>query len=280
MTDRQLLKTFVEQNSQAAFTALMENHINMVYSVCLREVRDADLAQDVTQVVFLILAKKAASLCNHKELSGWLYKTARFACNDAIKQEQRRREHELKAGEELMHQAQIETAEVSWDEIEPALHGALDALNSEERGLVLQRFFAKKNLKEVGAIQGISEDAARMRVSRALEKMRQHFKRQGFVVSTLTLSAFFTAHAAQAAPASCVTTVLQMGNQLSPGLGHLPAIAVGKPAVLSLLDSALRASLVGQVKVAAVAVLGVVALGSGFLYNLHNMQALKKSHIY
>src|SRR5919107_4716580 len=101
MDEWQLLREYVEHNSQAAFAGLIERYINLVYSTCLREVRDAALAQDVTQVVFLILARKAKKIRRGTVLSGWLYQTARFAARSALQQEARRHSSERQAAGEM-----------------------------------------------------------------------------------------------------------------------------------------------------------------------------------
>ena len=99
LEDRQLLQQFVKDNSQEAFAALTARYLSLVYSTCHRELGDADLAEDVTQAVFLILARKAPSLSRNVVLSGWLFQTARFAAKNARLREQRRRHYEEKAME-------------------------------------------------------------------------------------------------------------------------------------------------------------------------------------
>src|SRR5687768_1935005 len=102
MQEWDLVRSYVEDGSQAAFASLVERYINLVYSTCLREVRDATLAEDITQVVFLLLAKKAPALREGTVLSGWLFQTARFVCRDAMKQEARRQQREQKAAQEMI----------------------------------------------------------------------------------------------------------------------------------------------------------------------------------
>ena len=106
-SDWQLLQDYVERGSQAAFATLVERHVNFVYSTCLREVRHAALAEDVTQVVFLILARKAHRLRESGTLSGWLYKTSCFACKNAMKQERARQRHEQNLIQELSAETEI-----------------------------------------------------------------------------------------------------------------------------------------------------------------------------
>lgn len=165
MDDRQLLKDFVDRRSQGAFATLVERHIHFVYSTCLREVSDAALAEDVTQVVFLLLAKKASALRPGTVLSGWLFNAARFAARDALKREVRQQRRDHKAAQEMR---ELTNDDAAWRDIEPLLHDAIATLGEEERNAVFLRFFESKSLRETGIALGIYEDAARMRVARAV----------------------------------------------------------------------------------------------------------------
>ncbi|MBV9863743.1 MAG: sigma-70 family RNA polymerase sigma factor, partial [Abitibacteriaceae bacterium] len=192
MQDWQLLREYVDQGSQAAFAILVERYINLVYSTCLREVRNPSLAEDATQVVFLILAKKAHTLREGSVLAGWLFQTARFAAKDALKQESRRQRHERNAAHEMITQAPAKT--ISWGSLEPHLHEALAGLRQHEREAVLLRFLHDKSLKEVAISLGISEEAARKRVTRALDKMRRYFSQHGFAVTGVVLATLMAEH--------------------------------------------------------------------------------------
>ncbi len=199
MDDWQLLRRFVEHDSQEAFAALTKRYLGLVYSVCRREVADAETAEDVTQAVFLILARKAPTLRRNVVLSGWLFQTARFAAKNARTRAQRRAAYEQKAAELI--QQQVTGEDAAWAEIEPVLNQSLAALGEGERESVLLRFFQGMSFAETGTALGVSEEAARKRVTRALEKMRRFFGQEGIVVPGAALVALLSAHAAKAVPA-------------------------------------------------------------------------------
>jgi hypothetical protein len=78
--DCELLRQYARTRSEAAFAELVQRHVNLVYSAARRQVNgDAHLAQDVAQMVFTDLARKAPSLCRRDTLTGWLYTSAHFA---------------------------------------------------------------------------------------------------------------------------------------------------------------------------------------------------------
>src|ERR1035437_6556802 len=78
ITDAVLLELFSRDESEEAFAELVRRHIALVYSVALRHTENPEHAQEITQAVFIILARKAASLVRKTVLSGWLYHTARL----------------------------------------------------------------------------------------------------------------------------------------------------------------------------------------------------------
>jgi len=198
MQDNQLIREYVQNGSEAAFTQIVERYLNLVYSTCLREMGNAQLAEDATQVTFLILSKRAALLRANTVLPGWLFTIARLTCSNMRRQEKRRAHYEAQAAKEA-GMAQ-ETNEATWTEIEPLLQDAIASLRQSDRDAILLRFFQGCSLLETGKALGMSEDAARKRVARAVEKLRMQFARHGVVIPAVLLSLMLADHAANAAP--------------------------------------------------------------------------------
>jgi RNA polymerase sigma factor (sigma-70 family) len=211
--DAQLLRRYVEERSQDAFTELVRRHVNLVYFAALRRVGgDSHLADDVAQTVFGDLARKAPSLRGRAMLTGWLYTSTRFAAAQAVRSEQRRRTHEQEA--QTMRELQL-TPDPDWNQLRPIIDDALDELSEHEREAVLLRFFENRPLAEVGTRFSLSADAARMRVERALEKLRGLLAKRGIVSTSAALATAFAAQSGLAAPASLVARIVaSVGGQV------------------------------------------------------------------
>jgi uncharacterized protein (TIGR03435 family) len=207
--DLNLLRDYARNNSEAAFAALVTRHVNLVYSVALRQVRDAHLAEEITQAVFIILARKAGSLGDKTILPGWLCRTARYASANALTIQRRRQQREQEA---FMQNVLNETANESslvetWNEISPLLDGAMENLEKKDHDALVLRFFENKNFAEVGAALGASEDAAKMRVNRALEKLRKVFTKRGVSSTATIIAGAISANSVQAAPIALAKSV-------------------------------------------------------------------------
>ncbi len=202
--DIALLKEYAESGSEAAFTALVGRHVNLVYSAALRSVGNAHAAQEIAQAVFIILARKAGQLSRRTVLSGWLYQTARLTAANYLRGEIRRQHREQEAYmQSILNQPDAE----AWRQIAPLLDDAMGRLGEKDRNAIVLRFFENKNLAEVGAALGASEDAAKMRVNRALEKLRKFFTKRGVTHSVAIIAGAVSANSVQAAPVALAKVV-------------------------------------------------------------------------
>jgi RNA polymerase sigma factor (sigma-70 family) len=195
MDDYELLREYLQSRSQSAFGQLIERHLGMVYSTAQRMVRDVHLAEEVAQSAFATLAEKAAEIRPPHVLGGWLYNTTRHLAMHAVRTEQRRRKREEAAIAVQSLEANVEANQIV-EQLEPAMA----ELEPGERDVLVLRYLENRSLRDVGAQHGISEDAARMRVNRALEHLRTIFARQGMAVSALSLSAVLASNASSAVP--------------------------------------------------------------------------------
>lgn len=267
MNDLRLLNQYTEAGSEAAFTRLAERYHNLVYSTCLRELCDSPLAEDATQVVFLLLARKAPTLPRATVLSGWLFHTARFVAKNMRRREWRRTFAEQGAvQEEAIRNApgrepdEGGDGDSEWETVEPHLHTALAALRVPERNVLLLRFFEDQTLAEVGVALGLTEDAARMRVMRALGKLRRVLIKSGSAVPVAALAGLLSARAVRAAPVSCADAL----PRIAAG-GTVAAKASGVLAgwhIHHLTHLVTQAAWKANLKAAAV-VLGIGVVGAG-----------------
>jgi RNA polymerase sigma factor (sigma-70 family) len=203
--DLTLLRDYARGNSEEAFAALVSRHVNLVYFVALRQVRDPHLAEEITQAVFIILARKAGSLGPKTILSGWLCRTARYASANALTIQRRRQRREQEAHMQSILNEPI--PDETWNQIAPLLDGAMEQLGQKDHDAVVLRFFEGRNFKEVGAALGASEDAAKMRVNRALEKLRRFFTKCGMSSTTAIIAGAISANSVQAAPVALAKSV-------------------------------------------------------------------------
>lgn len=218
--DADLLRHYATERSEEAFAELVRRHLNLVYTVALRQVGgDTHLAQDVAQVVFATLSRKAPALTGRPALGGWLFRTTQFAAIDRVRRESRRRkrEREAHAMEEILNHRK---SEPTWQQLAPMLDEIVGELREEERTAVVLRFFEGKSFADVGAHLRLTEDAARMRVGRALDKLRTQLTRRGVTSTGAALAAALANQPVVAAPAglaSSVTSAVLAGTVATGG---------------------------------------------------------------
>jgi RNA polymerase sigma factor (sigma-70 family) len=241
--DAQLLHDYA-MGSEAAFRELVDRYINLVYSAAIRHLEEAPLAQDVVQTVFSALANKAKTLPRDVILGGWLYRHTCFVALQAARTERRRRARERQAVEMNALNDQVEP---DWERLTPFLDQAVQGLGTRDRNAVVLRYFEGLNLRSVGSALGVSEEAARKRVTRALEKLRSFFARRGVTLSATALAALLTEKAVVAAPAGMAATV--SAAALASGLaGAGSTLTLVKLIVMTKI----KVGIVGAIVVAAV----------------------------
>jgi RNA polymerase sigma factor (sigma-70 family) len=202
-TDLQLLARYTRQNAEDAFAELVRRHLDLVFSAALRQIRSPQLAEEVAQSAFTDLARQAHRLAPDTILTAWLYQVTRRTAIDVVRREARRQHREQVACELNA----MNTPAADWTHIEPLLDEAMHALDEADRAAVLLRYFENKSLREVGDTLGTNEDAARKRVSRAVERLRQFFAKRGVTVGASGLVIAISANAVQAAPAGLAITI-------------------------------------------------------------------------
>jgi RNA polymerase sigma factor (sigma-70 family) len=207
-SDAQLLREYAESGSESAFTELVARHTDLVYSAALRQVSSSDLACDVAQNVFTSLARGARTLAGKlnpdASLAGWLCRCTRNLTLNLRRDDFRRQSRERQAMENL--HPSPETAP-DWGRLRPLLDEALSGLNEADHDALVLRFFKNLDLRSVGLALGVSDDTAQKRVSRALEKLRDHLAHHGITTTGAALAMAISANAVQAAPVELAATI-------------------------------------------------------------------------
>ncbi len=260
MDDMALLREYATRNSETAFETLVSRRVGFVYSAALRQVRDPHLAEEITQAVFIILAQKAGRISEKTILTGWFFRTTRFAALAQIRAAAKRRQREQEA--QMQSELQPTAPDLFWEQMSPLLDEALASLGEKDRQAVLLRFFENKSLAEVGSHLGTGEDTARKRVSRALEKLHRYFSKRGVSSTTAIIAGAMSANSVQAAPAVLAKSVTAV------------AIAKGAAAsgsTLTLIQGALKIMAWTKVKTAIIVGTAVVlAVGTATPILVHH----------
>src|SRR3954470_420395 len=256
MEDFELLRDYATRRSEEAFATVVGRYVNLVYSAARRQVGDAHLAEEITQGVFIILAKKASSLREGVILSGWLLRTARYTAANALRRERSREHYEQKAMLTTSYETESDQA---WARIGPALDEAMARLSTSERDAVALRFFEQKSFREIAATLGITDANAQKRVSRAMEKLRSILGRRGAAVPVAIMAAAIAVHSVEAVPAGLA---LRVTATVSKGVASSSAVGLLVESTLNLWRwTRLKAALAG------VAVVALLLITGGMIVN-------------
>lgn len=252
--DAELLRRYAADRSEVAFATLVNRRIDLVYAVALRHLGgDKHLAEDVTQRVFADLARKANELSGRAVLSGWLYRSAQFAASDLVRSERRRREREKDS--HTMHDLfPNDDVNLEWQKLHPVLDEVLGELDEEDRDAVALRFFEERSFAEVGHALRLSEDAARKRVGRALDKLHGMLARRGVSSTAAAVGLALANPVGIAAPSGLAAAII--GGTFFPTTIVATAGAGSAAGVLAFFGSAKFAT---TAMVVAAAALGVAS---------------------
>ncbi len=218
-----LLTEFRESQAENAFAGLVRHYTNLVYSVARRRTGNDAQAGEITQLVFIRLARTAPTLKNDSELVAWLHRTAVNASIDFWRSESRRRAREEQA---VSMQLESSATDNEWHTVAPALDEALDQLAETDRRTLLLRFFQGQSMRELGETLGISEDAAKMRVSRALERLRDRLARSGVTCGAAGLGALLAERAVEAAPVAFSEALARFRFPAAVGIGWIASMGM------------------------------------------------------
>jgi RNA polymerase sigma factor (sigma-70 family) len=218
MDDWQLISEYAGRGSEKAFRELVERHLGLVHSVAVRTVGNPERAREVSQTVFILLARKAHTFRPSIVLSAWLFRTTRFVAARAVRSEARR----LRREQEAFRMQEFQSPSEAVPHLAPVLDEALGELSESDRQALLIRFYEDRSLQQVATSLGVREEAAKKRVSRALERLRAAFSRRGFVVSTAIAGGVLSQNLAQAAPAGMAHAI--SSSALSLSIGTTPAL--------------------------------------------------------
>jgi RNA polymerase sigma factor (sigma-70 family) len=204
-TDSELVREYVRQNREGAFTELVERYLNLVFSAALRTTADRHLAQDAAQETFVALAQRAPFLMDRSSVAGWLHRTA---CNLAAKKvrgEVRRRSREAEVS-----RMQIENGaddDAVWEQVSSQLDAALNDLGGRDRDILLLRYLQQRTIPDIALELGLKTEAAQKRVSRALDKLRGCLSIRGVVLTSASLATLLPVKAVLAAPTNSAAPI-------------------------------------------------------------------------
>lgn len=226
MTDHDLIRDFTATRSEQAFRRLVDRHCDLVFSVATRVTRDPDLARDVAQQLFCKLAAKPKSVAPGVPLAAWLHRSTRSLAIDLVRSEAARRRREQSFSPAMNHPE----PSPDWSRLEPVIDSLIDELPELERRAVVLRFYEKKSHGAIGSLLGLSEEAARKRLDRALEKLRALLAKRGIATSSAALASILPAHATISAPvglsASLSSTALSISAATAAGTASTSILAI------------------------------------------------------
>ena len=246
MTDRELLRRYADAGDQEAFAQLVSRHLRLVYGSARRQVGAG--AEDITQAVFFLLARRSTSLRGEGSVAAWLFQATQFCCQNFKRKKQIRQKHEREAAMREAKSAEIQETEKAALEVTEFLDAGLAGLRANERSAVLLRYLEGRSFEEMAGDLGISVDAAKKRATRGLVRLRDYFARRGYGTTGDSLAGLITAATAMMPPVGLEASVAGMGKAGVAGAN-----------VHGLAHGAAKMMAWAKLKLAAMAVTGVTS---------------------
>ena len=272
-TDNDLLEQLQQSESDEAFARIVERHINLVHSVALRHTANRHHAEEITQAVFIVLARRAGSLGRQTVLSGWLYHAARLTAANFLRSEIRRAMREQEAF--MQSSAEATSSHPNWIEFAPLLDTGMARLRPADRDALVLRYFQNKSLREVGQALGVEERAAQKRVDRALEKLRKFFGRRGVVTSAAIIAGEISTNSVQAVPVELTTKIAAAALKGSAATASTMTLVKGTLQIMTWLK-AKTALIFGSVALLATGASLAIAHHGQFVANGNQAKVLQE----
>ena len=265
MSDGQLVEKYISNKSQEAFTLLVKRHGGMVYSTCSRLLNNPIDAEDASQTVFLLLAKKAETLHKRDAVATWLFKTTHMVCMNFQQAFKRREKHEKEAI--IMRHSELKKREIynekqntGWNEIQTELDTVLMALPKKYRKTLLLAYLENRSHKEIAIELGVAESTVSTHVSRGLEMLRRKLSGKGVVMTTALLGSLLIENSLMAAPAPLIAKLAAIGTLSVPALTTTAATTGISSTSITLMETIMKTMFWVKVKITATVITTVVAV--------------------
>jgi RNA polymerase sigma factor (sigma-70 family) len=261
LTDSQLLEEYVCRRDEAAFTALVERHAQLVFGVCRRMLSRKEDAEDAFQATFLVFARRASSIRRRQSLPAWLHGVARRVALKARLQAARRRDAAQRAMDETEPMTGPDTAEqAAQREASRVVDEELQHLPEKFRLPIILCYFEGRTYEEAAQELGLPSGSMGKRLSQAQERLRERLLRRGVTLSATCLG-MLLASSAQAVPPMLTGAAIKAALLFAAGNSAAAAIS---ERVVVLAQGVLHAMWIGRVKNLAMACgVMVLLLGGG-----------------
>jgi RNA polymerase sigma factor (sigma-70 family) len=258
-SDAELLQSFLDERDGMAFRHLMQRHGRMVLSVCRQVLRQREDAEDAFQAVFLILARKAASICKGSSLASWLHGVAFRTSLKARAKMSKRRRHEKQAAKAGFMQPDRDLA---LRELQTVLAEEVARLAEKYRAPFVLCCLEGMSRSEVAQQLGWKEGTVSGRLAEARKRLQARLQRRGFTLAAALCAVAVGASAEAAAPPLLIRTTIEAALRIAAGQA---VKGVASAPVAALVEGATRVLFFSKVKLAVLvlAAAGLVAAAAG-----------------